>query len=588
MDSYRADVDSAKIGSVEAASTSTEAGVATPATSRGAGAAPAASRTGRSEDPGIDLIAAIPLNGESSPTVPLQYTNLLPVIADLLTGLAGSIALVGQASRDGVPAPELVDDVAATIGSTPSEIPAELVPFGEAAAFTAQQAGVAVPATIAGLEELSAGSQIGGWISGAVGRIEALAAADGSTSPNQASIYGPPPPLSTFVLGEGGEYVQAEGYPGGPGSSGPEPNAPPVPPMLMSLGKFFLRNIDVIYNNYIQYFDNASGSTASPPGGIAPDGLASVSDSTAAAVQGAQDTGWVGAGWMSYAMAGARGPSLSQGPASEGGEVRSPDSSPEEPAPPASITAGEIPIDILLNDPESSTRDVSIGLQQIAELIPIEESSLALVATLWTVRSDSRAERADGDDPPGERAEPDPSSASPPPWAAFIIGLDEAIERSRDACGTTLSDGGRAGEGDGARDAAGEPLEWRCPVIPSAEGTRRPGRAAESSPRVGAAAFDQEAPSSEAVPNRPLGSPASGDEQPVARPVPQHESPHDREGTQTQTEAAAPLVWAASGSALIAGWFWARRQLRRYWRLGGVGLKDQRRGGKDQIGEGSP
>ena len=38
---------------------------------------------------------------------------------------------------------------------------------------------------------------------------------------------------------------------GDPGSSGVDPNAPLVPPVLITLGKFFLRNIDMVYMNYM-------------------------------------------------------------------------------------------------------------------------------------------------------------------------------------------------------------------------------------------------------------------------------------------------------------------------------------------------
>jgi hypothetical protein len=459
-----------------------------------------------------------------------------------------------------------------------------------------------VPTTIAGLKGIFAGSQIEGWISATIGRIEALAAADGSAPQNQASIYGPPPTVSTFVRGELGPYVKAEDSSGDPGSTGPDPGAPAAPPFLFSLGEFFLTHIDSIYDNYIEHFDITSGSMSYRPDGIAPSGLASASDSaatvqeaqdmawvgaglmsyrpdgiapyglawgsdsTAVTVQEAQDIGWVGAGLMSYVMAGGKGPALSQRLASQGGGEQSPDSSPEEPVAPASITAGEIPLDILLSDPELSTQDVSISLQQIAELIPDDDSSLALVATLWTVPMDSRAELAALDDPSCERAEPAPSSASPPPWAFFVIGLDEAIEQSRDACGTTLSGGGRPREGDGAEDAAGERLEWRSPIIPTAEERRRPDRAEESSPGVGPVAIDRAAPSPVADSNRSLPSRSSGDKELVARPSHEDGSPHDAIGGQTLTEGFVPSVWAASASALIAGWLCARRQR---WKLRG-------------------
>src|SRR5262249_25026556 len=193
----------------------------------------------------------------------------------------------------------------------------------------------------------------------------------------------------------------------------------------------------------------------------------------------------------------------------------------DEPVPPASITAGEIPLDILLTDPEFSTQDVSIGLQQIAELIPVEDSSLALAATLWTVPSDTQAEPAEASAPSGEREESVPSSASPPPWAVFVIGLDEALELGRDACGKILSDGARKVEGEEAGDAAGERLEWRCPITPTAEGRRQRARAEGSSPGVGPAAIDRATPSGEVDPCRPLPSRLSGGEEPVARLCPE-------------------------------------------------------------------
>jgi hypothetical protein len=221
--------------------------------------------------------------------------------------------------------------------------------------------------------------------------------------------------------------------------------------------------------------------------------------------------------------AGGRGPALSEVSSAQGEEALRSDSDSDEPVLPASITAGEIPLEILLSDPELSTQDVSIGLQETAELIPIEDSPLALLATLWTVPSDTQAEPTEESDPSGEREESVPSSASPPPWAAFVIGLEEAFERSRDACGKILSDGARNVEGEEAGDAAGERLEWRCPIIPTASGR----------------------------------------------------------GQWDQVKG-----WTASGSALIAGWFWARRRLRQGWGLGRSGRKDHRRSGRDHFEEG--
>jgi hypothetical protein len=117
IDSYRAEVAPALIGRADAARTAQQDGDAMPATSRGADAAPAASGTGTSEAPDIRLFAE-------------TYTNLLPLASELITGLVGTIPLLGQAYRDGVPGPVLIDDLASAIGSTPAKIPPELIPLG--------------------------------------------------------------------------------------------------------------------------------------------------------------------------------------------------------------------------------------------------------------------------------------------------------------------------------------------------------------------------------------------------------------------------------------------------------------------------
>jgi hypothetical protein len=586
MDSYGAEVAPALIGGVDAAWTALEDGHALPATSRSADAVPAASGTGTSEAPDSRLFAE-------------RYPNLLPFSSELITGLAGSIVLLGQAYRDSVPSSVLIDGLASAIGSTPAEIPPGVIPLGVAAALTAQEAGIALPATVSGLEGIAGGGQIGGGISAAVGKIEAPALDGGSTPPDKASIYGPPPTASTFISDKGEAYVQAD-FSGDPGSPGADPNARPAPPFLVSLGKFFLININVIFLNYVEHFDDTSGSMASPADGTAPNGLASVSDSTAATVQGAQDNVWAGVGGMSYVITGRSGPALPQGPASRTGgsgpalpqgpasrsdELQGPGSSPEDPILPASIAAGAIPLDILLSDPGMSTQGVSIGLQQFAELIPLADSSLALVATLWTVPSDARAEPADESDPWDEQAEPVTSSASPPPWAIFLIGLDEAFERSRDACGTTFSHGRRPSERDGAGDVDEGRLEWRCPIIPTAEGTRKPDRAEGSSLDVGAAANAREAPSPEEDPNRPSRAGLSAGEGLVARPGREDGRPHDAAEGRPLIEGAMRSVWAASAPALFVAWFWARRQRRRGWGPVGIGRADHRRGGREHCRE---
>jgi hypothetical protein len=573
IDPYPTEVAPALVVPVQPAGTAKSAGFAAPATSRGADAASAAD--------GIGM-------WDATITRPIAetYNNLLPLVSELLVGMAGSITLLGQAYRDGVPIPDLLDVVATTVGSTPADIPPEVIPLGVAAAYTAQQAGLALPTTVAGLQGIDAGSQVEGWISSAVGRIEALAAVDGSTPPDQAVVYGPPPMASISIRGEVAAYLKAGESSDDPGPPGPDPNALPVPLPLVSLGKFFFVNLNLIYNNYVGYLDNTSGLIASRPDGFGTDGVASISDATAATVQEAQDAGGIGAGWMPVPTAGARGPAVSQGPTSQGGAFRSADSSPEDPAPPASITAGEVPLDILLSDPEISAQGISAGVQQIAELIPIEASSLALVATLHSLPPESRSEPSDGEDRSGEPRESVPSSASPPPWAAFVIGLDEAFERSGDACAKALSDGARA-EARAAVDARGEPLEWHRPIFPNAVGLPHQHRDERASPGASRADIDRPRPSAEADADRPLASLSSGDDDPVDRASPLDGSPENTAQGQPPIEGIAATAWAASGGALIAGWLWARSRARRGRDLASIDRDGPIRGGEDRVDPGS-
>ena len=60
-----------------------------------------------------------------------------------------------------------------------------------------------------------------------------------------------------------------------------------------------------------------------------------------------------------------------------------------EPVLPASITAGGISLNVLLGGPDLPSKVDARGVEQVALLVPLPETSLALAATLWTVSSDS-------------------------------------------------------------------------------------------------------------------------------------------------------------------------------------------------------
>jgi hypothetical protein len=297
-------------------------------------------------------------------------------------------------------------------------------------------------------------------------------------------------------------------------------------------------------------FDYNYFSTAAEPwsDGVTIGGPGPFAVSTASETLENPATGWAGVGWNYNVTAPEFGAASYQGPASSEDDAWASGGGPDEPARPPSIMAGEIPLDILLADPMSAAAGASSDLQQVAELIPLEDSSLALVATLWSVTSDSSTEALDGEALSGGWAEPFQAPTMLPAWAAYVMGSDEGFERSRDTCGRILVDEARNLELDGEMDTAGSRLGSRCPIIPTPEANRQADRAT----LTGAA-----------DPNRALASPSLRDGEPLAQLHPDDDSPHDADGWRPQAEWAAPLAWAASGFTLAAGWVWARRRFRR-------------------------
>ena len=71
-----------------------------------------------------------------------------------------------------------------------------------------------------------------------------------------------------------------------------------------------------------------------------------------------------------------------------------------------SILDAGIPLSILLSGTDVPIPTDQGGVEQVAELIPLSESSLALAATLWTVRSDSQASAPGSDLTAGAAADP--------------------------------------------------------------------------------------------------------------------------------------------------------------------------------------
>ena len=76
--------------------------------------------------------------------------------------------------------------------------------------------------------------------------------------------------------------------------------------------------------------------------------------------------------------------------------VQTADQADAEPSVSGSIAAGEVPLSFLLSGSDVTGHADLDSVEQLTELVPLQESSLAMVATLWTAPSDARAPEANG------------------------------------------------------------------------------------------------------------------------------------------------------------------------------------------------
>ncbi len=255
------------------------------------------------------------------------------------------------------------------------------------------------------------------------------------------------------------------------------------------------------------------------------------------------------AAWMSYLAGGG-----SERPLTELAELTDSrlvvENTSDEPDLPASITAGEMPIGFLLKGPSVLDQTSPDGEAQIAELGPSSESALALTATLWTVSSESRTSGGDQAGISNRAAESVVAPSSAPPLTAFVIGLDNAFERSaldlRDEI-AAIDERHAGPTRDGiARDRR---IEWQGPMLPAGEASNL-GREPESTRGV------SPTDSTTARSSRPgLTRPDApfGDRQ--AQENGQSESQEGR----SFAIGVMPVVSAISVSIFGAGWFWRKR-----------------------------
>ena len=200
--------------------------------------------------------------------------------------------------------------------------------------------------------------------------------------------------------------------------------------------------------------------------------------------------------------------------------------------------------------------DIS-GFEQVADLIPLQESSLALIGTLWTVSSDSKL-------PPIERETqsisqvhgPDKVEGGPASWAVFVTGLNQAIEQSqRDVEEGVYFDVTRFDPTTNGRHANDEALPWEGPILPVSQSelldgikSGRPGISKNQ-------ARSRDAHASRLFVPNAVDSAASIDDANLKR------------NAITRSGRARPVALASVPTASIAiafgaitGWFWTQRQ----------------------------
>jgi hypothetical protein len=234
------------------------------------------------------------------------------------------------------------------------------------------------------------------------------------------------------------------------------------------------------------------------------------------------------------------------------------DRGPTESETTASVLDTGIPLSILLWGTDAPIPNEQGGVEQVAELIPLSESSLALAATLWTVRSDSQASAPGSELAAGADADPVISSLSPQYWAVFMTGVDRAFEQTfRDVQVDTFASDGRHRKSEEAQRGLDDRLQWQRPILPGAADELRGGK--QRSTRPGHGSSDNDARTR----GRPAVSHRTGDEQgEETSQAPRVAQPQDSE-VQPVVLASTPVLWVVSISSIVAGWFWGKKRERR-------------------------
>jgi hypothetical protein len=263
-----------------------------------------------------------------------------------------------------------------------------------------------------------------------------------------------------------------------------------------------------------------------------------------------------GSGWISYLVGADWTASGAQtfGFSGDASAVGGPGAG--DPVSASALADGSAPVLVLLSGPDVPAQTTASNLEQVAELIPPSESSLALLATLWTVPSD-RSPTAQPDQRLETSTHWSGESAAMASSTAYLIGLDQAFEQSHREI--QKADPGARGLMPTERERLelDQQLNWERSIVPVATGwvsDRGDGSLGESGSLVDDDAINSIAGDQLQV---SLGAESS----PRARDG--NEAEHRSESMSFLTAASLPLLSALSATTALTGWLWTRRHRKR-------------------------
>jgi hypothetical protein len=225
-----------------------------------------------------------------------------------------------------------------------------------------------------------------------------------------------------------------------------------------------------------------------------------------------------------------------------------------------SIVSGMIPWHSVLGSRIGLSQHASDGVEHVVDLSPLEQtSSLALVATLWTAPSGSHPSLNDRSQPGDGRNERLDTETSPP-WMIYVMGLDQAFERSsQEVRQGLIAEARSAAIGGRSLRSLTDGLEWHGPIFPVS-----PTEVLESnreSPGTGGPAPSKDSipPGADPALRSAPGGPATGE----IENQPGRETDHHADAQQQPPAVPDRLTMLSvvAGSTLIAGWFFSKRTI---------------------------